>query len=208
MLSIDVKNQEGAKISTIELAEEIFAIEPNMQVVFDVVYAQRAGMRQGTAKAKNRNEVRGGGRKPWRQKGTGKARQGSIRAPQWVGGGVVFGPTPRSYAKKVNKKVALIAVKSLLSDRLANENMVVIDKIELQEQKTKNFANVLKNLNVHQNKTIVVLAEDDYDLFLVSRNIPGVYVQTISHLSVYDLINAEKYVLTTAAVEKYQEVLK
>ncbi|HHW79397.1 MAG TPA: 50S ribosomal protein L4 [Acholeplasmataceae bacterium] len=208
MLSIDVKNQEGAKISTIELAEEIFAIEPNMQVVFDVVYAQRAGMRQGTAKAKNRNEVRGGGRKPWRQKGTGKARQGSIRAPQWVGGGVVFGPTPRSYAKKVNKKVALIAVKSLLSDRLANENMIVIDKIELQEQKTKNFANVLKNLNVHQNKTIVVLAEDDYDLFLVSRNIPGVYVQTISHLSVYDLINAEKYVLTTAAVEKYQEVLK
>lgn len=208
MLSIDVKNQEGAKISTIELAEEVFAIEPNMQVVFDVVYAQRAGMRQGTAKAKNRNEVRGGGRKPWRQKGTGKARQGSIRAPQWVGGGVVFGPTPRSYAKKVNKKVALIAVKSLLSDRLANENMVVIDKIELQEQKTKNFANVLKNLNVHQNKTIVVLAEDDYDLFLVSRNIPGVYVQTISHLSVYDLINAEKYVLTTAAVEKYQEVLK
>ena len=208
MLSIDVKNQEGAKISTIELAEEIFAIEPNMQVVFDVVYAQRAGMRQGTAKAKNRNEVRGGGRKPWRQKGTGKARQGSIRAPQWVGGGVVFGPTPRSYAKKVNKKVALIAVKSLLSDRLANENMVVIDKIELQEQKTKNFANVLKNLNVHQNKTIIVLAEDDYDLFLVSRNIPGVYVQTISHLSVYDLINAEKYVLTTAAVEKYQEVLK
>lgn len=208
MLSIDVKNQEGAKISTMELAEEVFAVEPNMQVVFDVVYAQRAGMRQGTSKTKNRTEVRGGGRKPWRQKGTGKARQGSIRSPQWVGGGVVFGPTPRSYAKKVNKKVALIAVRSLLSDRLANDNMVVIDKIELQEQKTKNFANVLKNLNVHGSKTIVVLAEDDYDLFLVSRNIPSVYVQTISHLSVYDLINAEKYVLTTAAVEKYQEVLK
>ena len=208
MLSVDVKNQEGAKVSTIELAEEIFAIEPNMQVVFDVVYAQRAGMRQGTAKAKNRNEVRGGGRKPWRQKGTGKARQGSIRAPQWVGGGVVFGPNPRKYTKKVNKKVASIAVKSLLSDRFANDNMIIIDKIELQEQKTKNFANVLMNLNVHQNKTIVVLAEDDYDLFLVSRNIPGVYVQTLSHLSVYDLINAEKYVLTTAAVEKYQEVLK
>ncbi|MDD2258598.1 MAG: 50S ribosomal protein L4 [Bacilli bacterium] len=208
MLSVDVKNQEGAKVSTIELAEEIFAIEPNMQVVFDVVYAQRAGMRQGTAKAKNRNEVRGGGRKPWRQKGTGKARQGSIRAPQWVGGGVVFGPNPRKYTKKVNKKVASIAVKSLLSDRFANDNMIIIDKIELQEQKTKNFANVLMNLNVHQNKTIVVLAQDDYDLFLVSRNIPGVYVQTLSHLSVYDLINAEKYVLTTAAVEKYQEVLK
>lgn len=208
MLSIDVKNQEGAKISTMELAEEVFAVEPNMQVVFDVVYAQRAGMRQGTSKTKNRTEVRGGGRKPWRQKGTGKARQGSIRSPQWVGGGVVFGPTPRSYAKKVNKKVALIAVRSLLSDRLANDNMVVIDKIELQEQRTKNFANVLKNLNVHGSKTIVVLAEDDYDLFLVSRNIPSVYVQTISHLSVYDLINAEKYVLTTAAVEKYQEVLK
>lgn len=208
MLSVDVKNQEGAKVSTIELAEEIFAIEPNMQVVFDVVYAQRAGMRQGTAKAKNRNEVRGGGRKPWRQKGTGKARQGSIRAPQWVGGGVVFGPNPRKYTKKVNKKVASIAVKSLLSDRFANDNMIIIDKIELQELKTKNFANVLMNLNVHQNKTIVVLAQDDYDLFLVSRNIPGVYVQTLSHLSVYDLINAEKYVLTTAAVEKYQEVLK
>lgn len=208
MLSIDVLNQEGAKVSTIELAEEIFAIEPNMQVVFDVVYAQRAGMRQGTAKTKNRNEVRGGGRKPWRQKGTGKARHGSIRSPLWVGGGVVFGPNPRSYAKKVNRKVALIAVKSLLSDRLANENMVIVDKIELQEQKTKNFANVLKNLNVHQNKTLVVLADEDYDLFLVSRNIPGVYVQTLSHLSVYDLINAQKYVLTTAAVEKYQEVLK
>ena len=138
MPSIKVLNQLGQEVKELTLAEEVFGIEPNMQVVLDVVNAQRAGMRQGTADTKNRTEVSGGGKKPYRQKGTGRARQGSIRSPQWVGGGVVFGPTPRKYVLKTNKKVVQLATKSLLSDKLANNNLIVVDKFELAEAKTKN----------------------------------------------------------------------
>lgn len=207
MPSIVVKNQLGAEVGKVELADSVFAIEPNMQAVYDVVNAQRAAMRQGTHKTKNRTEVSGGGRKPWRQKGTGRARQGSIRAPQWRGGGIVFGPTPRSYAVKVNKKVVQLAVKSLLSDKLKNDNLVVVDKIELNDYKTKSFVEVLNNLNASK-KIIVITENEDFNLYTAGRNIPNVYVQTKDHLSVYDLINADMYIATEAVIKKYEEELK
>jgi large subunit ribosomal protein L4 len=207
MPSIVVKNQLGAEVGKLKLADNVFAIEPNMQAVYDVVNAQRAAMRQGTHSTKNRVDVRGGGRKPWRQKGTGRARQGSIRSPQWRGGGIVFGPTPRSYAVKVNRKVVQVALKSLLSDKLKNNNLVVVDKIELDDFKTKSFLTVLKQLNAEK-KVIVITDQEDFNLFTASRNIPSVYVQTKDHLSVYDLINADMYIMTEAAIKKYEEDLK
>ena len=209
MPSIKVLNQLGQEVKELTLAEEVFGIEPNMQVVLDVVNAQRAGMRQGTADTKNRTEVSGGGKKPYRQKGTGRARQGSIRSPQWVGGGVVFGPTPRKYVLKTNKKVVQLATKSLLSDKLANNNLIVVDKFELAEAKTKNFIQVMDAIGANENKKIVVITtEEDFNLVLAGRNVPNFYVQTKSHLSVYDLINADMYVMTEAAVNKYEEELK
>ena len=207
MPSIVVFNQTGAEVGKINLKKEVFAVEPNMQVVYDVVNAERAAMRQGTHKTKNRTEVSGGGRKPWRQKGTGRARQGSIRAPQWRGGGVVFGPTPRSYSLKVNKKVVKLAVKSLLSSRFATKDITVVDEFALENFKTKTLVEILKNLNV-TGKTLVITEEENYNLFKAGANIPNVYVQTKSHLSVYDLINADKYVVTKAAIKKYEEDLK
>ena len=207
MPSIVVYNQLGAEVGKIDLNENVFAIEPNMQAVYDVVNAERAAMRQGTHKTKDRTEVRGGGRKPWRQKGTGRARQGSIRSPQWRGGGVVFGPTPRSYAIKVNKKVVQVALKSLLSDKLKNNNIVVVDNIVLDDYKTKGLLAVLENLKAN-GKIIVITTEEDFNLFTAGRNIPNVYVQTKQHLSVYDLINADMYVATEAAIKKYEEDLK
>ncbi|HOH18305.1 MAG TPA: 50S ribosomal protein L4, partial [Bacilli bacterium] len=195
MPSIEVYNQLGEKIGKTNLKKNVFAIEPNMQVVYDVVNAERAAMRQGTSKTKTRTEVRGGGRKPWRQKGTGRSRQGSIRAPQWVGGGVVFGPTPRKYNVKVNRKVVQLAVKSLLSDRFKKKNIIVLDKLELADFRTKSFVAVLNNLKI-VGKTIFIIPEEDFNLFMASRNIPNVYVQTKQHLSVYDLINADTYVTT------------
>jgi len=207
MPSIVVFNQTGAEVGKINLKKEVFAVEPNMQVVYDVVNAERAAMRQGTHKTKNRTEVSGGGRKPWRQKGTGRARQGSIRAPQWRGGGVVFGPTPRSYSVKVNKKVVKLAVKSLLSSRFATKDITVVDEFALENFKTKTLVEILKNLNV-TGKTLVITEEENYNLFKAGANIPNVYVQTKSHLSVYDLINADKYVVTKAAIKKYEEDLK
>ena len=209
MPSIKVLNQLGQEVKELTLAEEVFGIEPNMQVVLDVVNAQRARMRQGTADTKNRTEVSGGGKKPYRQKGTGRARQGSIRSPQWVGGGVVFGPTPRKYVLKTNKKVVQLATKSLLSDKLANNNLIVVDKFELAEAKTKNFIQVMDAIGANENKKIVVITtEEDFNLVLAGRNVPNFYVQTKSHLSVYDLINADMYVMTEAAVNEYEEELK
>lgn len=207
MPSIVVLNQLGAEVGKIDLKKEVFGIEPNMQVVYDVINAERAAMRQGTHKTKTRSEVRGGGRKPWRQKGTGRARQGSIRSPQWRGGGVAFGPSPRSYNVKVNKKVVKLAFKSLLSDKFVNNNLVVVDKIVLEDFKTKSFVNVLNNLNAN-GKIVVITNEEDFNLFTASRNIPNVYVQTKSHLSVYDLINADMYIATEDAIKKYEEDLK
>ncbi len=208
MPSIVVLNQLGAEVGKLELSEVVFAVEPNMQAVYDVVNAQRAAMRQGTHKTKTRTEVRGGGKKPWRQKGTGRARQGSIRAPQWRGGGVVFGPTPRSYSVKVNKKVVRNALRSLLTSRFNSNDLVVVDKIVLEDFKTKSLLNVLNNLNVGNKKIVVITNEEDFNLSLAGRNIPNVYVQAKSHLSVYDLINADVYVATKEVIEKYEEELK
>ncbi|MDD3106657.1 MAG: 50S ribosomal protein L4 [Bacilli bacterium] len=207
MPSIVVHNQLGEEVGKINLNKNVFAIEPNMQAVYDVVNAERAAMRQGTSKTKDRTEVRGGGRKPWRQKGTGRARQGSIRSPQWRGGGVVFGPTPRKYVLKVNRKVVQLAVKSLLSDRFKNKNIVVLDKIELADFRTKSLIAVLNNLKV-DGKALLITTEEDYNLFVAGRNIPNLYVQTKQHLSVYDLINADMYIATEAALKKYEEDLK
>lgn len=207
MPTIKVLNQLGAEVKEITLDEQVFGAELNMQVVYDVVNAERAAKRQGTHKVKGRSEVSGGGKKPWRQKGTGRARQGTIRAPQWRGGGTVFGPTPRSYEVKVNKKVVKLAKKVLLSNRLANNSLVVVEDFNLESFKTKEFVKVLEALNV-SGKIIVCLAEENTNVSIASNNIPNVYAQNIDHLSVYDLINGTTYVLTESAVKKYEEVLK
>ncbi len=207
MPSVVVLNQLGAEVGKINLSNEVFAIEPNMQVVYDVVNAERAAQRQGTHDTKGRSEVSGGGKKPWRQKGTGRARQGSIRAPQWRGGGIVFGPTPRSYAVKVNKKVQQLAVKSILSSRVATKDVRVVDLFDLEDYKTKTFVNVLKNIDV-KGKVLVILDEENPNVVIAGANIPNVYVQTKSHVSVYDLINADMLVMTKATVKKYEEDLK
>ena len=207
MATIDVINQAGAVVGSIELNDAVFGIEPHQQAMYDALVMQMASRRQGTADTKGRSEVSGGGRKPYRQKGTGRARQGTIRAPQWRGGGTVFGPKPRSYAVKVNKKVVRLAKKVLLSNRLANNSLVVVDEIKLESIKTKEFVKVLDALKV-SGKVIVVLAEENPELTCASNNVPNAYVQTYNHLSVYDLINGTTYVLTEAAVKKYEEELK
>ena len=207
MPSVVVLNQLGAEVGKINLKKEVFGIEPNTQVVYDVVNAERAGKRQGTHDTKGRSEVSGGGRKPWRQKGTGRARQGSIRAPQWRGGGVVFGPTPRSYEVKVNRKVHQLAVKSILSSRVATKDFRVLDLLDLEDYKTKTLVNVLKNIDV-KGKILVILEEENPHAFIAGANIPNVYVQTKAHVSVYDLINADMLVMTKAVVKKYEEDLE
>lgn len=209
MPSIKVLNQLGQEVKDLSLSEEVFACEANNQVIADVINSQRAAMRQGTADTKTRTEVSGGGKKPYRQKGTGRARQGSTRSPQWRGGGVVFGPTPRKYNLKVNKKVVKAATRMILSDRLASGNFIAVDKIELADNKTKSFINVLDALNANVNKKIIVATlEEDFNLVLAGRNIPNVYVQTKSHLSVYDLLNADMFIMTEDAIAKYEEDLK
>jgi len=206
MPSVVVYNQLGTEVGQLELSDSVYAFEPNMQAVYDVVKAQRAGMRQGTHKTKTRAEVRGGGRKPWRQKGTGRARQGSIRSPQWVGGGIVFGPTPRDYSLKVNRKVVKTALKSILSSRLQENNLVVLDKLVLDSHQTKGLVQVLENLKLN-GKIVIVTLQEDSNLFLAGRNIPNVYVQTKDHLSVYELANSDVIVLTEEVAKKYEEDL-
>lgn len=209
MPRIAVLNQLGAEVGKINIKKQVFDIEPNMQAVFEVVNAQRAAMRQGTHKVKNRTEVRGGGRKPWRQKGTGRARHGSIRSPQWRGGGVVFGPTPKDYRLKVNRKVVKLALKSLLTDRFRSGNLVVVDKFELENHKTKNFVEILKNLNAYDKKVMVITEEENKNLFLAGRNIPNVSIGLRPHISVYELTNAEIYLATKDAIKAYEgELLK
>lgn len=207
MPTVKVLNQEGSIVKDLELNDEIFGVEANMQVVYDVVNAERAAMRQGTHDTKGRTEVSGGGRKPWRQKGTGRARQGTIRAPQWRGGGIVFGPTPRSYAVKCNKKAVKLAKKCLLSNKLALNKLVVVDQITMDGFKTRDFAKILGNLNA-SGKIVVALDSENTNVTIASNNIPNVYVQNYSHLSVYDMINADMYILTEATVKKYEEELK
>jgi len=200
--------QDGSKAGEIKLADEVFAVEEHQQAVFDAVIAERAGMRQGTQKAKTRSEVSGGGRKPWRQKGTGRARQGSIRAAQWSGGGIVFAPTPRDHSIKVNKKVVKLAMCCALSDKVRNNEIYVLDNLVLDSFKTKGMADVLKALNVADKKVILVLDEMNENVQLAGRNIANLLIQTNNHASVYQMMNAKSLVITEAAVKKFEEALK
>ncbi|MEX3746705.1 50S ribosomal protein L4 [Lysinibacillus sp. NPDC097279] len=206
MTKVSVLSQTGASVGEIELNEAIFGIEPNEAVLFDAVVAQRASLRQGNHKVKNRSEVAGGGRKPWRQKGTGRARQGSIRSPQWRGGGIVFGPTPRSYSYKLPKKVRRLALKSALSAKVVEQNFLVLDALTLAAPKTKEFTKILKDLSLEK-KSLFVTADLDENVALSARNIPGVTVLTANGINVLDLLGHEKVVFTKSAVEKVEEVL-
>ena len=206
MPKIALLNQTGENIGKIELNDSVFAVEPNQQVVFDVIKAQRAAMRQGTHKTKTRGEVRGGGHKPWKQKGTGRARSGSTSSPIWVGGGVVFGPSPRDYSMKVNRKVRRLALKSVLSSKVREDNLKVLDKLSLESNQTKGMIEVLNNLNI-TGKTMIVLPENNEAVALSARNIPGVTVTTVSHASVYELMIFSTVVMTADAVKLYEEVL-
>ncbi|WP_102693544.1 50S ribosomal protein L4 [Rummeliibacillus pycnus] len=206
MTKVNVLSQTGSSVGEIELNDAIFGIEPNQSVLFDAVIAQRASLRQGTHKVKNRSEVSGGGRKPWRQKGTGRARQGSIRSPQWRGGGTVFGPTPRSYSYKLPKKVRRLALKSALSSKVAETNFVVLDALKLDAPKTKDFVKVLTDLSI-ESKALFVTADLDENVALSARNIPGVTVLTAAGINVLDLVGHDKVVFTQAAVQQVEEVL-
>ncbi|WDN93025.1 50S ribosomal protein L4 [Bacillus velezensis] len=206
MPKVALYNQNGSTAGDIELNASVFGIEPNESVVFDAILMQRASLRQGSHKVKNRSEVRGGGRKPWRQKGTGRARQGSIRSPQWRGGGVVFGPTPRSYSYKLPKKVRRLAIKSVLSSKVNDNNIIVLEDLTLDTVKTKEMAAVLKGLSVEK-KALIVTADANEVVSLSARNIPGVTVVQANGINVLDVVNHEKLLITKAAVEKVEEVL-
>ncbi|WP_342614892.1 50S ribosomal protein L4 [Peribacillus frigoritolerans] len=206
MPKVTLFNQTGSQVGDIELNETIFGIEPNNHVLFEAIIMQRASLRQGTHKVKNRSEVAGGGRKPWKQKGTGRARQGSIRSPQWRGGGIVFGPTPRSYSYKLPKKVRRLAIKSALSAKALEENILVLESLSFEAPKTKEFVAVLKNLSV-DTKTLVVTDGLDEKVALSARNIPGVTVVEADGLNVLDVVSHNKLILTKSAVEKVEEVL-
>lgn len=204
MAKVSVVNMEGKEVGTIDLSDEIFGVEVNEHLVHLAVVQQLANNRQGTQKAKTRSEVSGGGRKPWRQKGTGHARQGSIRAPQWKGGGVVFAPVPRDYSFKINKKEKRAALKSALSIKVADQKLIVVDELKFDEIKTKRFAEVLKNIK--GDKALVVLNEKDDNVILSARNIPDAKTALTSTINVYDVMNAGTVVLTKAAVATIEEV--
>ena len=208
MPTIALLNQSGEKVRDIILYDDIFGIEPNQQVIYDVVNCQRAAMRQGTHDTKGRSEVRGGGKKPWRQKGTGRARIGSTRAPQWVGGGTVFGPTPRSYAFKLNRKVKQLGLKSVLSYKVQNEKLVAVEAIKFEEAKTKNFLSFLANIQV-EGKTIVVCSPEELtaEAVLSARNVPGVFLTPVNNASVYEILCYDKMVVTEGAIKYYEEEL-
>ena len=205
MSSMKVLNMAGAEVGTVELNDAIFGIEPNQTVVHEVVKNHLANCRQGTQSALTRAEVSGGGRKPWRQKGTGHARQGSTRAPQWTHGGIVFAPKPRDYSYTLNKKVKRLAMKSVLSAKAQEENLVVIDAIKMDEIKTKSFKNFLKAVNADC-KALVVTAENDDIVVKSAANIPGVLVTFANLINVYDILNAKKLVVDQAALAKIEEV--
>ena len=205
MANVAVYNMEGKEVGTIELNDSVFGVEVNEHLVHMAVVQQLANKRQGTQKAKTRSEVSGGGRKPWRQKGTGHARQGSTRAPQWTGGGVVFAPVPRDYSFKLNRKEKQAALKSVLTDKVANNNLIVIDELKFDEIKTKKFQAVLTNLQIDK-KALVVLNDNDQNVVLSARNIPTVKTSLTNTINVYDVLNANKLVLTKDAVKTIEEV--
>ena len=204
MAKVSVLNMEGKQVGEIELNDAVFGIEPNEHLVKMAVTQQLANNRQGTQSAKTRSEVSGGGRKPWRQKGTGHARQGSTRAPQWVGGGVVFAPKPRDYSFKLNKKEKRIALKSALSSRVAENKIVVLDELKFEAAKTKNFTAVMNALNVE--KALVVLNDMDQNVILSARNIPTVKTAQTNNINVYDSLKYDTLVVTTDAVKTIEEV--
>lgn len=204
MAKVSVYNMEGKEVDTMELNDSVFGVEVNEHLVHMAVVQQLANNRQGTQKAKTRSEVRGGGRKPWRQKGTGHARQGSTRAPQWTGGGVVFAPTPRDYSFKLNKKEKRAALKSVLSAVVAENKFIVVDELKLDAIKTKDFVKVLNNLNVE--KALVVLNDNDENVVMSARNIPAVKTALTNTINVYDILKYNTVVVTKAAVETIQEV--
>ena len=205
MAKVNVYNMSGEAVSEIELSSAVFEITPNISVMHAVVKAYLANQRQGTQSAKTRSEVSGGGRKPWRQKGTGRARQGSIRAVQWKGGGVAFAPKPRDYRQSVNKKVRALAMRSALSAKLANGELVVVDQISLEEYKTKKVVEMLKALNVDRKALIVLPEKNDY-LVKSAANIPGVKTALTNTINVYDILNGGKFVVTVDAIKRIEEV--
>ena len=205
MPKIDVYNIEGKKVSDIELKDEVFGIIPNEDVVHSVLKNYLANQRQGTQNTKTRSEVSGGGKKPWRQKGTGRARQGSIRAPQWIKGGIALGPKPRSYKYTVNKKERRLAIKSILSSKVAESQLVVVDKFDFKEIKTKQMAVALKNLKVEE-KALILLPEKDMNVQKSARNIEGDKTSLVNTINVYDLLKYNKLVVTLDTVKKLEEV--
>ena len=204
MANVSVYNIEGKEVETIELSDAVFGVEVNEHLVHMAVVSQLANNRQGTQKAKTRSEVSGGGRKPWRQKGTGHARQGSTRAPQWIGGGVVFAPVPRDYSFKMNKREKRAALKSALTSRVEENKFIVIDEINFEETKTKNFANILKSLDV--SKALVVLEDDNKNAELSARNIADIKTAKTNTINVYDILKYNTVITTKAVVAKIEEV--
>ena len=205
MPKVDVYNMQGKKVSDVELNASVFGIEPNETVVHSVLVNYLANQRQGTQSTKTRAEVRGGGRKPWRQKGTGRARQGSIRAPQWIKGGIALGPKPRSYSYRINKKEKQLAIKSLLSAKVLDNELTVVDKLEVKEPKTSVMVKALTDLKV-EGKTLIILADRNENVLLSSRNIKGVKTIELNTINVFDLLNCNKLVLPLETVKKLEEV--
>jgi len=204
MANISVYNMEGKEVGTMELSDAVFGVEVNTHLVHRAVVSQLANKRQGTQKAKTRSEVRGGGRKPWKQKGTGHARQGSTRSPQWKGGGVVFAPVPRDYSMKMNKKERRLALKSALTSRVQENKLIVVDELKFDEIKTKDFVAVLDNLKV--SKAMVVMNDNDKNVTLSGRNIPNVITASTGTINVYDILKYNTVILTKAAVATIEEV--
>ncbi|WP_308636584.1 50S ribosomal protein L4 [Paenibacillus silvisoli] len=206
MPKVALYSVNGSQVGEVELSESVFGIEPNVHVLHSAVLLQQASERRGTHKTKGRSEVRGGGRKPWKQKGTGRARQGSIRSPQWVGGGTVFGPTPRSYSFKLPRKVRRLAIKSALSSKVIDNEIIVLDQLAFAQPKTKEFAAILNNLKVAR-KALVVTANYEDNVALAARNIPNVKFVVADGINVLDVMKYDKLIITKEAVEKVQEVL-
>ena len=204
MANLKVMDQNGKDSGEVTLNDKVFGIEPNESVVFEAIIRQRAGKRQGTSKVKNRSAVRGGGKKPWRQKGTGRDRQGSIRSPQWRGGGTVFGPTPRSYAYTMPRKQRRLAIKSVLSQKMIDKDLIVLDKLTMSAPKTKDLVSMLNSLNVDGK---VLIVSDDNNVQLSARNLAKVKAVPVNGLNVEDAVNYDKLILTQDAVKKIEEVL-
>jgi len=206
MPKVALYSVNGSQVGEVELSENVFGVQPNVHVLHSAVLLQQAAERQGTHKTKGRSEVRGGGRKPWKQKGTGRARQGSIRSPQWVGGGTVFGPVPRTYGFKLPKKVRRLAIKSALSSKVIDNDIIVLDQLTLAAPKTKEFAGILNSLKVAR-KALVVTATYEDNVALSARNIPGIKFVAAEGINVLDVLQHDKLIITKEAVEKVQEVL-